>query len=66
MLVHDPQAARHLINVAGADRVVIGTDHPFDMGPENPIGAVDVIPGLTASEREWICELTAKGLLGED
>jgi len=66
MLVHDPQAARHLINVAGADRVVIGTDHPFDMGPENPIGAVDTIPGLTASEREWICELTAKGLLGED
>ena len=66
MLVHDPQAARHLINVAGADRVVIGTDHPFDMGPENPIGAVDAIPGLTASEREWICELTAKGLLGED
>jgi len=66
MLVHDPQAARHLINMAGADHVVIGTDHPFDMGPESPIGAVDAIPGLTAGEREWICELTAKGLFGED
>lgn len=65
MLVHDPLAARHLINMAGADHVVIGTDHPFDMGPESPIGAVDAIPALTAGEREWICELTAKGLLGE-
>jgi aminocarboxymuconate-semialdehyde decarboxylase len=66
MLTHDPQAARHLINMVGADHVVIGTDHPFDMGPDSPIGAVDAIPDLTASEREWICELTAKGLFGED
>lgn len=66
MLTHDPQAARHLINMVGADRVVIGTDHPFDMGPDSPIGAVDAIPELTAGEREFICELTAKGLLGED
>jgi aminocarboxymuconate-semialdehyde decarboxylase len=66
MLTHDPQAARHLINMVGANHVVIGTDHPFDMGPESPLGAVDAIPDLTAGEREWICALTAKGLLGED
>ena len=65
-LTHDPLAARHLINRVGADRVVIGTDHPFDMGPDNPMGAVDAIPGLTVGERERICSLTAKGLLGED
>jgi aminocarboxymuconate-semialdehyde decarboxylase len=65
-LTHDPQAVRHLISMAGADHIVIGTDHPFDMGPEDPIGSIDAIPDLTASEREWICELTAKGLLGED
>ena len=65
-LTHDPLAARHLINRVGADRVVIGTDHPFDMGPEDPIGAVDAIPELTASEREYVCELTARDLLGED
>ncbi|MBI2296141.1 MAG: amidohydrolase [Betaproteobacteria bacterium] len=66
MLTHDPQAARHLVNMVGADRVVIGTDHPFDMGPDSPIGAVDAIPELTASEREWICSLAAQALLGED
>jgi aminocarboxymuconate-semialdehyde decarboxylase len=64
-LLHDAQAARHLIDQVGADRVVIGTDHPFDMGPEDPVGSIDAIPGLTAKEREQVCTLTAKGLLGE-
>lgn len=40
-------------------------DHPFEMGPDSPTGAVDVIPGLTAAEREWICNRTARSLLGE-
>ena len=65
-LTHDPQAARHLINIAGPNRVVIGTDHPFDMMPDDPMGAIDAIPELTASEREFVCELTARELLGED
>lgn len=65
-LTHDPQAARHLINIAGANRVAIGTDHPFDMMPDDPMGSVDAIPELTASEREFVCELTARDLLGED
>jgi aminocarboxymuconate-semialdehyde decarboxylase len=64
-LTHDAQAARHLINMVGADRVVIGTDHPFDMGPDDPVGSIDAIPGLTAAEREQVCGLTARSLLGE-
>jgi aminocarboxymuconate-semialdehyde decarboxylase len=65
-LTHDPQAARHLIDRVGADRVVIGSDHPFDMGPPDLMGAIDAIPGLKASEREYVCSLTALSLLGED
>jgi aminocarboxymuconate-semialdehyde decarboxylase len=65
-LTHDPQAARHLIDRIGADRVVIGSDHPFDMGPPDLMGAIDAIPALTASEREYVCSLTALSLLGED
>jgi aminocarboxymuconate-semialdehyde decarboxylase len=65
-LTHDPEAARHLINRVGADRVVIGSDHPFDMGPPDLMGAIDAIPELSASERENICSLTALTLLGED
>jgi aminocarboxymuconate-semialdehyde decarboxylase len=65
-LTHHPLATRHLIDIAGADRVVIGTDHPFDMGPADPMAAIDAVPELTASEREFVCELTAKELLGEE
>ena len=64
-LTHDPQAARHLINIAGPDRVVIGTDHPFDMATADPLGAIAAIPGLRPDEREWLCSKTAKRLLGE-
>jgi aminocarboxymuconate-semialdehyde decarboxylase len=64
-LTHDPQAARHLINRVGADRVVIGSDHPFDMGPPDVMGAIEAIAGLTTSEREQVCSLTALSLLGE-
>jgi aminocarboxymuconate-semialdehyde decarboxylase len=64
-LTHDPLAARHLINRVGADHVVIGSDHPFDMGPPDLLGGIDTIPELTASEREYVCSLTALSLLGE-
>jgi aminocarboxymuconate-semialdehyde decarboxylase len=65
-LTHDAQAARHLINRVGADRVVIGSDHPFDMAPPDLMGGIDAIPELSASEREYVCSLTALSLLGED
>ncbi|GHC79317.1 amidohydrolase [Nocardiopsis terrae] len=39
-LVHDPAVLRHLVGAAGADRVVLGSDHPFDMGTDTPLGAL--------------------------
>ncbi|MFD1547289.1 amidohydrolase family protein [Nonomuraea guangzhouensis] len=39
-LVHDPQVLRALIGVVGADRVLLGSDFPFDMGTEDPVGAL--------------------------
>ncbi|MFN7085728.1 MAG: amidohydrolase family protein [Burkholderiales bacterium] len=65
-LTHDPRATRHLINMAGADHVVIGTDNPFNMGYENPVAALDATPGLTAEEKAQICGGTARMLFGED
>jgi aminocarboxymuconate-semialdehyde decarboxylase len=35
-LTHEPQALRYLIDLVGAERIVVGTDSPFDMGDENP------------------------------
>ncbi|MFI7500940.1 amidohydrolase family protein [Streptomyces sp. NPDC049687] len=39
-LVHDPHTLRELIRVAGPDRVLLGSDYPFDMGTEDPVGAL--------------------------
>ncbi|MEU6161485.1 amidohydrolase family protein [Streptomyces sp. NPDC047130] len=39
-LVHDPHVLRELVRVAGADRVLLGSDFPFDMGSDDPVGAL--------------------------
>ncbi|MGW8379065.1 amidohydrolase family protein [Streptomyces sp. ODS28] len=39
-LMHDPQVLRALVRAAGADRVLLGSDFPFDMGTEDPLGAL--------------------------
>ncbi|MBX3663527.1 MAG: amidohydrolase [Burkholderiales bacterium] len=53
-LTHSPQAIRHLIDVVGSEKVVLGTDAPFDMGEMAPVDRVEMTPGLTAKEREDI------------
>ncbi|MDE3722928.1 amidohydrolase family protein [Nocardiopsis sp. N85] len=39
-LVHDPAVLRHLVETVGADRVLLGSDHPFDMGTDSPVAAL--------------------------
>lgn len=39
-LTHDAQALHYLLELVGAERVVVGTDSPFDMGDENPRGTL--------------------------
>ena len=36
-LVHDPGVLRSLVALAGADRIVLGSDYPFDMGVPDPV-----------------------------
>jgi aminocarboxymuconate-semialdehyde decarboxylase len=49
-VTHDPELLRALIAFAGPERVLLGTDHPFDMGDP---GAVDTVRGLgLAAEAE--------------
>jgi aminocarboxymuconate-semialdehyde decarboxylase len=42
-LTHDPQALRYLLGLVGAERLVLGTDAPFDMGDENPRETLSVL-----------------------
>lgn len=37
-VVHDNAALKRLIEIAGPDRVVMGSDFPFDMGLDDPVG----------------------------
>jgi len=39
-LTHDPAGVRYLVERLGEDQVVLGSDHPFDMGEADPVGKV--------------------------
>ena len=39
-VVHDPTALRHLVEVAGESRVLLGSDFPFDMGLDDPVAEI--------------------------
>ncbi|HEX9853994.1 MAG TPA: amidohydrolase family protein [Acidimicrobiia bacterium] len=53
-MVFQPIYLRHLVEIVGADRVMAGTDFPFDMGETDPLGLVDATDGLDEDERAAI------------
>lgn len=57
-VVFEPQALRFLCDVAGADRVMLGSDYPFAIGDPDPCRVIDDTP-LTAAERAAILGRTA-------
>lgn len=63
-VVHDPRLLGHLIDNVGADRVVLGTDYPFDMGQDDPVGALAEVAALSAEDRAAIAGGNAAALLG--
>jgi aminocarboxymuconate-semialdehyde decarboxylase len=62
-LVYTPQALRHLIEAAGSDKVVLGTDYPFDMGVTDPVERA-AAAGLPAADLTAILSGNASALLG--
>ena len=62
-ILHNPAALRYLIDLVGADRIMIGTDYPFEAGDLDPLATIDAISGLTEIEREHIVSGTAAHLL---
>jgi len=64
-LVHDPQVLRELIRVVGADRVLLGSDFPFDMGTDDPVGALRAA-GLSDPDFHAVRGGNAAALLRKD
>lgn len=60
-LVHTPEALRALVAAVGADRVVLGSDYPFDMGVTDPVARLDAA-GLAPADRDAIAGGTAAKL----
>ncbi|MGH8091102.1 MAG: amidohydrolase family protein, partial [Rudaea sp.] len=61
--VHDDRALRYLLDVAGARRVMLGTDYPFPLGEQEP-GAGIAALGLPPADQESLYHGTALEWLG--
>ena len=62
-IVFDREQLRHLVNLWGADHVVVGTDYPYDMGWYDPRGFVGGAAFLKDADKAKIMGLNAAKLL---
>ena len=62
-ITHSPEALTYLIDLVGADRVLLGSDYCFDMGYEQPVDVVTRHEGLTPQQRAAILSANAARLM---
>jgi aminocarboxymuconate-semialdehyde decarboxylase len=62
-LVFEPQALRYLVEMAGPDRIMLGSDYPFPIGDLAPLKLLRN-SGLDAAVVKAICETNAAKLFG--
>lgn len=60
--VFDAVALRRLVDDVGAEQVLVGTDHPFDLSEHDPVSFVESA-GLGAAETELVLQGNARRLL---
>jgi len=63
-IAFDPGMLQHLIERFGADHVLLGTDYPYDMGVEDPVGFINKVKKLTSKEKKQVMGGNAARLLG--
>lgn len=62
-LCYGPEQLRLLIALAGAERVLLGSDQPFPIANPDPVSAISGIDWLTQDQRRGILGENAKALL---
>jgi aminocarboxymuconate-semialdehyde decarboxylase len=63
IIAHSKPALNYLVQTFGPDRVYLGTDYPFDMGPPDPVGTIEAIETTDADGKSLIKEGNAKAAL---
>jgi aminocarboxymuconate-semialdehyde decarboxylase len=53
-VLHDSKALGFLVDQVGAERVMMGSDYPFEMGDPEPVKTVDAIPEIDDAQRQLI------------
>jgi aminocarboxymuconate-semialdehyde decarboxylase len=62
-MVFSHRGLSNLVEVVGADRVVLGSDYPADMGEPRPVDFIESHPDLTDDQRRLILGGTMERLL---
>ena len=63
-IAFDPAMLRQMVDQYGAGHVLLGSDYPYDMGVEDPLGFIARVPRLKRGERAMIEGGNAMRLLG--
>lgn len=63
-MVFEADQLGFLINKYGAGHVLLGTDYPYDMGEDDPLGLIGRVDGLSDDDRDLIVGGNAARLLG--
>ncbi len=62
-MVFESDQLEYLINKFGPNHILLGTDYPYDMGEDDPLGLVNKVKGLNEQDCSSICGGNAARLL---
>ena len=63
-VVFDERELKHLIEIWGADHIMLGTDYPFDMAEPDPVGLLGRVKGVSKEDMALVAGGNAARLLG--
>jgi aminocarboxymuconate-semialdehyde decarboxylase len=63
-IVFTPDQLSALINLFGVDKILLGTDYPYDMGEYDPIGHIASVGSLSTADQAAIAGGNARTLFG--
>jgi aminocarboxymuconate-semialdehyde decarboxylase len=63
-ITHNERSLRYIVDTVGADRVVLGSDYPADMGEPYPVDFIESCGSLSDTEKEGLLGTNAATLFG--